>query len=82
MTPTPANLTQELRNLLKTMWGIDAKVVKGEIISESEKELYNKHLLTMIGYYAQNTQYWTSREELKIKDLAKEMLLSKRNKEQ
>lgn len=75
-------LNDELRALLRRMWEIDERVEKGLPITNTDKEFYNKHLLTMIGYYAQNTQHWTSRRELEIVDLALQMLEGKRkNKE-
>lgn len=75
---TPVNLTEDLKLLLRKMWTLDERMKDGFDITNSEREFYNKHLLTMIGYYAQNTQYWTSRRELEVVDLAREMLNKKR----
>lgn len=78
MNMEAVNLTEDLKQLLRKMWVLDEKIKFNLEITNSEIEFYNQHLLTMIGYYAQNTQYWSSRRELEVVDLAREMLNKKR----
>ena len=51
-------LDEELNKILKEVWRIDEKNVKGENLLPEEMEFYNKNLPTIKSYYTDQYLYW------------------------
>ena len=58
------SIDQELNKILKEMWCLDEKINEGALLNETEKDFYNKNLITIKNYYTKNFQYWNSKNNL------------------
>lgn len=55
-------LDQKLNSILKEMWRLDEKIIKGEMLEEYEQEFYSKNIEIIQKYYASNSEYWNNKK--------------------